>query len=366
MRLFILLVLVFVILVSGCVEQGPISTGSTNDGVVIKQFSFDSSIVNEGDRIGLNLEIQNVGGVKATVKSATLFGPDLSTWSVTGPTPNIAVDLSPSVPEANFEGEARSTRWRVNAPDVNSETNYNFGARIVYSYSTVYTGTLRLVQESYLETLPEGERSSLLESSGVFSSSVTGGPLTVKPMEGRNFIVSGSGGTSTLVFELSNTGSGYPANGATIDKDTMYNVEISSWNGLTNCNSYGSRTLRLSKGKNRLFTCNFTIPSSIVNKQDIVFSITFNYHYYVDGIASITVNPLYGAASTGGGSTTTTSSGGTSTAYTTTTVNYCADVVGTCKTETDCRSIANYRCYCKDCLDCVSPINCCCVNWIQA
>jgi len=273
------------------VEQGTIVSSPAKDGVIIKRFSFDSSTINEEDTVGLNLEIQNVGEVKATVEDITLFGPDLSEWSVSGPTPSIKVDLLPSVPEVDFEGEARSTRWKLKAPDITAETNYNFGTRIVYSYSTVYTGTLRVVDEKYLETLPEGERSSLLESSGVFSSSITGGPLTVKPMKGRNFIVSGEGGTSQLVFELSNVGSGYPASASTINQNTMYNVEISSSSGLTNCKSYGSTTARLSKGKSRLFSCNFDIPTNVVNKQDIIFSITFNYHYYVDGMASITVEP---------------------------------------------------------------------------
>ncbi len=291
-RLLILLFLISVIVVSGCVDQETLVIGPATDGVVIKDFSFDSPTVYEGDSVGLNLEVQNVGEVEGTVEDITLFGPDLTDWSVTGPTPSITVALSPSEPEVDFEGEARSTRWRVTAPDVTAETPYTFGTRVIYDYETFYTGTLRVVTYSYLETLQEEERRGLLESGGVVSSTVTGGPLSVKPMKGRNFIVSsGGGGTSSLVFELTNLGSGYPSSNRNINEDTMYKVEISSSSGLTGCDSYGETTVRLSKGEKRLFSCNFGIPD-VVNKEDIIFTIEFDYYYYVDGMTSINVAQL--------------------------------------------------------------------------
>jgi len=288
-RLLILLFLIFVILVSGCMDQETLVVGPAADGVVIKRFSFDSSTVYEGDTIGLNLEVQNVGEVDATLEEIRVYGG----WGE-----DIKLDLNEkleaSEPEVDFEGEARSTRWKLNVSDVTAETTYSFGTRVVYKYSTIYTGTLRVVTDTYLETLEEGERKSLLESGGVASSSVTGGPLSVKPMKGRNFIVSGMGWTTPVVFKLTNVGSGYPSSSSTINENTMYNVDILSCNGFTKCDSYGSTRLRLSQGKSRLFNCSFSITSPIVNKEDIIFSITFDYYYYVDGTTPITVAPLPG------------------------------------------------------------------------
>jgi len=290
-KLMILLSLILIVFISGCGEQ-VIQTGKVNDGVVIKRFSFDSSRIYERDSIGLNLELQNIGEVEATLESIRIYGG----WNV-DQTDLTNKKLSPSIPEVNFEGESRSVRRILNAPDVTAETTYSFSTRVVYKYETKYTGTLRVATNTYLETLPEDERNSLFESSGVVSSSLTGGPLSVIPMKGRNFIVSGDEETNpSIVFELSNVGSGYPSNSSTINQDTMYYVKIKSVYGLKNmdCDSYGSKSVRLSQGKNRLFNCSFEMTTPIVNKEDIIFTITFDYYYYVDGTTSITVSPLPG------------------------------------------------------------------------
>jgi len=291
-RLIILLSLILIVVISGCGGQQTIQTSKVSDGIVIKDFSFDSSTVYEGDSVGLNLELQNVGGVEGTLESIIVYGGlnfyesvDLS---------KINKKLSPSAPEVNFEGDSRSIRLKLNAPTVTAETTYSYSTRVVYKYKTQYTGTLRVVTDTYLETLPESERQNLLESNGIASSSVTGGPLSVTPMKGRNFIVSESEGPSSVVFQLNNVGSGYPSNSDTINENSKYNVEILTYSGFTGCDSYGSKIVKLSGGKGRLFNCTFPLSSNIINKEDIIFTITFDYYYYLDGITSITVAPLPG------------------------------------------------------------------------
>jgi len=291
-RLMILLSLILIVIFSGCGEQDISIVDDIKDGVKITDFWFDSSNAYPGDRVGLNLELQNIGEVKATDISATLFGPD---W-ITSPSTKIIPPLSPSEPEVQIEGESRIGRWVLTAPDVETETNYDIGTRVIYKYSTVYTGTLRIIKDVYLETLTEQERGGLLEKNGVISSTVTGGPLSVSPVKGRNFVISsGDSGTRPIVFKLTNSGSGYPTSTKNINDD-KYKVTISSNTGFTGCDSYGTRVVKLSKGESRLFNCNYDIPGYglIVNKQDVVFSVTFDYYYYVDDIASIIVNPLLG------------------------------------------------------------------------
>ncbi len=304
----ILLSLILIVIFSGCGEQGISIVGDIKDGLVIKKFWFDSSNAYPGDRVGLNLELQNIGEAEATSISATLFGLESIWWRPPlplplPPPPKTISRLSPSEPEVQIEGESRIVKWVLTAPDVETETNYDIGTRVIYKYSTVYTGTLRIIKDVYLETLTEQERSGLLEKNGVISSTVTGGPLSVSPVKGRNFVISSTvTGTIPIVFELTNSGSGYPSSSTDIDKD-KYKVKISSQTGFDSCDSYGlmengNRIVKLSKGESRFFNCIYDIPDyddkDFVNKQDVVFSVTFDYYYYIDDIASIIVNPLLG------------------------------------------------------------------------
>jgi hypothetical protein len=291
-KLSLLLFLDIIILISGCIEQEiPITTTTPKDGVIIKKFWFDNSNIYEGDRAILNIELQNIGEIKATDITAKLFGGWLSDSS----NKNIPL-LSAAEPEVQIEGESRILKWVLTSPNVETEINYDIGTRVTYDYSTIYTGMLRLVKDVYLETLTEEERTTLLEKNGVVSSKVTGGPLSVNPVKGRNFIIS-SGDTDSrpIVFKLTNIGSGYPSD---------YEVKIDDETGFNSCRTQesGGQILKLSKGEERLFICDFDIdiynnPNNpnykpIINKEDIIFSVTFVYSYYVDDIASVTVNPL--------------------------------------------------------------------------
>jgi len=295
----------------------------------------------------LNLEVQNIGEVEATDINAILFGPE---WVTTPSTKNIG-RLSPSEPEMDIEGELRSTKWRLTTPmDIKTETMYSVGTRVAYKYSTVYTGTLRVVKDTYLETLPEEEKKSLLESGGVVSASATGGPLSVNPVKGRSFIVEG-GGTRPIKFKLTNVGNGYTYTGDIATGN--YQVIISSEN-LVDCgkdvqieSTNGKKTIKLSKGESRMFICWFVIPSDVINKQDVLFSITFDYNYYVDDIASITVEPLGEEIPI---ITTTTTS-------TTTTIISCSGSGGDCKWPDLCVDDGGS---CIGQLDC-SLGECCCV-----
>jgi hypothetical protein len=297
MRKLMMLSLILIVLFAGCVEQEISITGDIKDGVVIKEFSFDSSTVYGGDRVGLNLEIQNIGEVYANITDISLFGPEWATDEI-NPSPNIiGVELRPSEPELDFEGDLRYTRWILKTPeDIRTGTEYSVGTRVVYDYETKYMGTIRIVTEDYLETLPEEERVALLESSGVISASTTGGPLSVSPVKGRNFVVSEGyrDDSRPIRFKVTNVGSGYTYT----DDIGDYQVYISSeGKDLSRCgvveDSQITNPIKLSKGKDRIFSCNFKIPKikEVPNRVDKPFSITFDYNYYVDGMTSINVEP---------------------------------------------------------------------------
>lgn len=310
-KLLILLLLISVIVVSGCVEQDTLVVSGVKDGVVIKDFSFDTSKIYVGDSIGLNLYIQNIGDVPAFLKNVTIFGvvttggsdPGDYDWGE-GTLRGFDLDgselgnedertLAPSNPEIEFEGGSKHFRWRPRAPtNLQASTNYDFGARVEYEYETKYTGIIRIVNEDYLETLPIEERKTLIDAGGVISSSTSGGPLSLAVATGRHFITNG-GGKKEIKFKLKNEGSGYPYYGDTLDSSSMYRVHIDSYQGLDNieCTSLdGEDVIKLSKGKERFFNCTFT-TSSAIYKVDKTIAIKFGYKYYVDGSTSITVNP---------------------------------------------------------------------------
>jgi len=293
----ILLSLILIVLFAGCADQEISVVDGIKEGVVIRDLTFDSSTVYAGDTVGLNLEVQNVGERGATIISAELFGPE---WATGDPILDITGGLSPSEPEIEFEGESRSTRWRLPTPsDVKTETTYSIGVRVSYKYESVYEGLLRVVEEAYLETLPKEEREELLENSGVVAASVTGGPLSVSPVKGRNFIVETGSPTRSIKFKVTNVGSGYTYTGDDIDTG-KYQVSISSEPEyiIYGCGedvkigtTDSKPTIKLSKGESRIFTCWFAIPSGVVYKKDVGFKIIFDYNYYVDGMASITLEP---------------------------------------------------------------------------
>jgi hypothetical protein len=285
----LLLILVLVFLLSGCVEQPVNVEKKVNDGIMIKDFSFDSSTVYENDNIGLNFEVQNVGEYAGTLQRIIIFGgwPDIDYDD----SPNKV--LVPSDSNTGFEGEGYSFRNKYPAPEVDSKIGYTVGTRIIYSYQTTYSGTLRIMTDRYLETLPENERNGLINSGGIVSSSVTGGPLVVRPMQSKSFIIydNSESVSSTIVFEVDNVGSGFPNDGITVNEESMYIVSIDDQYGIDDCNLDESTDIKLSKGKKRLFSCSFD-KSGITSKEDILFSITLGYNYYVDRSTSITVLPM--------------------------------------------------------------------------
>jgi len=306
-RALLLVFLVSVVSVSGCVEQTP--GVITTEGIKINDFSFDRPTVYTKESVGLNLEIQNVGEIEGILKEVAVYGVD----AISGPTPEpyawaegsypsfTITDFSiigdekmfPSKPSLNLEGEMRSIRWKPRAPiDIKAPTDYDFRVRVKYDYETIYTGTIRVVKEGYLETLSETERKNLIEAGGVTSSSVTGGPLSVDVEGGGHFVVYDIDSQSRLIrFEITNVGSGFPYLGNESNSDSMYKVEIISVSPEGNFDCPVREPIKLSKGESTVFNCDFTPPTDFTNKIDMLFSMTFDYNYYVDGVASVTVKP---------------------------------------------------------------------------
>lgn len=303
-----LMLLIGAVILSGCTTTGG-GTTATGNGIVIEDFSFDYTPIYSGDQIGLNIELQNIGGEIGTLKKVTVFGQDFTTaadplkWSIsdTGElTQTLNYELFPPDPSTGFEGDIWTYQWLITAPTgVKAATDYEFQTRAEYSYTTEYSGTIRIVRADYLRTLSATDRENLIKEGGVVSSSVTGGPLTVTAASGRHFIVQSDDDATQpdIKFKVTNIGSGYPFDTVLTDAQKLYVVKITGSDGLVSCTASGSASgsFTLARGKTGTFTCKIDVPvaSGITNKLDKNFRITLSYDYYVDSAASITVQPTF-------------------------------------------------------------------------
>ena len=298
-RLIILSSIILFVVISGCGDQ-QLTIESVNDGIVIKEFSFDKSEAYSGDYVSLNLELQNIGEVEGTLRDISVFGGWLSSpisYTIT------EADLEPAYTSENVGGESRYYRERIRVDSlVSSDTDYRFGVRVKYDYQTEFIGTIRFVDPDYLDTLNKEQRDDLIVSNGIISSSVSNGPLDMNAMSGRSFIVVGSDPVY-IKFNIKNVGSGY-----TYVLENDYSVSILSTTPV-GLNCYNNEVdlsdiIRLSRGEKSTFICVFPVPTSFENYVDRSFKIVFDYYYYTDESTSITVNPSETVTTTSGGTTT--------------------------------------------------------------
>lgn len=300
-----LCLLAIVAVLSGCPTIGPAVPAAATNGIIIKDFGFDYSPIYAGESTGLTLTLQNVGGEEGILKEITVFGVDAPaatpgplTWGWgTGDDFDLTLnqELLPPDPTTGFEGEEYFQEWIPEAPtDIKSPTTYDFQTRVKYTYTTTFTGKIRVVDNDYLRTLPADEREALIKVGGVQDASVTGGPLSLTAASGRHFIVrSGDSAQSrSIKFKITNVGSGFPYKEPWSDTN-LHKVTVTSDVGDIDCSA--PQDIKLSRGKTGVISCTFTAPAhgAFTNKVDKMFSVTLGYGYYIDSSSSITVNPVF-------------------------------------------------------------------------
>jgi len=173
--------LAIAVILSGCIGQNGSKVSGSN-GIIIKDFGFDYSPIYAEEQVGLSMEVQNVGGEEGTVLGITIFGADTvesadcDTETLSGLQwcteddidPTFTRPLLPPDPSTGMEGEEDFFDWLLESPsEVKAATPYDFEVRLDYTYSTVYTGTLQLVEQDYLQTLTPENREALIKAGGV-------------------------------------------------------------------------------------------------------------------------------------------------------------------------------------------------------
>jgi hypothetical protein len=292
-RILALLMLIGVVLASGCVGQTTTTPVAGTNGLVISDFSPDSNKVMAGDTINLNLEVQNVGGAPADTVTANIYGVPIGTgdfdWNLQSgqETFTLANQLLP--PEEGIPGEIATYVWTLRAPrGVKSDTTNTFDLRISYNYKTDVTGVLTFVSQTYWNSLTKEEKAALASKAGVSQLTQTGGPLSITLYAGqrtRPFVIDPSVTMYKLRITINNVGGGEPSGPITL------NQALSSTGVRIACPpELSALGVTLSRGKTASFSCDINLDNTgIANKQDFTISLSFNYGWRVDSSSDITV-----------------------------------------------------------------------------
>ena len=284
-----LLMLIGIVLASGCVGQTPTKPPAGTNGLIISDFSPDTSTLMADDSINLNLEVENVGGAEASTINVNLYGVTFGTgdfdWQLTSGDQifKLADQLLP--PEEGIPGEMTTYVWTLKAPKgIKSDTTYSFDTRVEYDYSTDVTGILTFVSKKYWDSLSKSEKDALVSKAGISQLTQTGGPLSVTLYAGqrtRPFVVDPVENEYTMRVTINNVGSGEP-------KDT---IQLSSAEASSGIDIICPNTpIKLSRGKTASFSCTVTLTNTnIMNKQDFTISLSFNYGWRVDSSTEVTV-----------------------------------------------------------------------------
>jgi hypothetical protein len=287
-----LLMLIGVVLASGCVGQTTTTTTGTN-GLIISDFSPDASNLMAGDSVNLNLEVQNVGGAKASNIKFDLYGVTFGTgnydWALTGESSyTLPSPLMP--PEEGISGEMSTYVWTIKSPSgIKSDTTYPFDVRVEYNYSTDVTGTLTFVSKDYWNSLSKTEKEALASKAGISQLTQTGGPISITLYAGqrtRPFVVDTEQAQYIMRVTVNNIGSGEP-------RDVIKLLPEEGSTGIMISCPDAAKTdgVKLSRGKTASFSCTLTLsnPEKIVNKQDFTIALGFSYGWRVDSSTEITV-----------------------------------------------------------------------------
>ncbi|MCX6821817.1 MAG: hypothetical protein NTW30_03495 [Candidatus Aenigmarchaeota archaeon] len=242
-KILILLILIGVVLISGCVGQTQTSQTGTN-GLIISDFSPDPTIVMAGDPANLNFELQNVGDAVAKNMKVELYGVTFGNgsfdWGITEGSQSFSFDdqgitqLLP--PTQDISGETTPPYvWGLTSPKgIKSDTTYSFDVRTEYDYSTDVTGILTFVSKGYWESLSKSEKDALTSKAGISQLKQTGGPISVT-------IYAGQRTTPFVIYSGQN----------------KYTMRVN--------------------------------PNSVSNKQDFTISLSFQYRWRLDSSTDITV-----------------------------------------------------------------------------
>lgn len=150
-RLLMISLLSLVVIAAGCTDTNGEETGD-GVGVEIQNFEGDPSVTFENSPTSILLNVENVGGQTAEDIAAEIFNVPLSEsesssqWQLqSGSNPEL---IASTLREEQDElpAESREQIWQVDAPEVRTDTDYDFQVRMFYTYSTIGETTVELIE----------------------------------------------------------------------------------------------------------------------------------------------------------------------------------------------------------------------------
>lgn len=311
----ILFATIAVLLVAGCTNQNgtlqwPLqqitTTTAGGNGLVITDFSPDSSSVlsNSTDRISFTID--NVGGAAVPDANSLIYltGSDINLGDTSGIYWHSSTDTSqfkhfgktmnPESSDAQTVDEKIIT-WSLAAPSVSKsqpERIDDFIGRVYYDYQTTVAGTIWAYTQAESDT---ARASSKALNKATFSS--TAGPVSLVAKTSPDPIVSDT--TFTLTVKVSNVGGGsLYKSGSVVYTPGSENIALTpdEVNIVTiNVNAPGMTVgdgcngdVTLPKGSNTV-SCDITMSSSPTTFQGYPITITATYGYFTERTATVTV-----------------------------------------------------------------------------
>lgn len=218
MKKAIIVLLLAVVLVSGCIDQRPVNTSDSN-GLSINSFAASPVRAFSGELVLFDLEVENVGGTTARNVQADLFDVEgqwrdqmanpvdstLTTWG--------SVTLKPPMSERNIPGDLRIAQWQLMTPDIPQgvQVNEPVEARVTFDYNTSgHFGVKMISQQAYRQM--QLNKQDVTNPFTIVSSS---GPLKLSvPERFTNAIIldDTNEGSEVIPFriQIDNVGDGFP------------------------------------------------------------------------------------------------------------------------------------------------------------
>ncbi len=338
-----LIAVAVLVIASGCIDIGDILPSSSGDvtgkavgseypGLLIERFKPDQETIYNGESTEFNLVIANTGGAYAKDIKAELFR--LGDLTVVSTNPIDLGTLAPPDESTGTPGQKREYAWQVTAPsDIKGTVSYNPGVRISYSYSS----------EGWSDLLATTKEQAKVEASmPILRSGVTKAPVTIAVITPNKLLYEGDEGSSVSIrVDVVNGASGIVYAGAGLGAEDMNKINSLSisvpskyleldetvgqvngeyWCCSEECESLDpdrkielswkkaeengmitltktaadssdiSESLRLQRGKQKSFVCQFKVKPEVIGLEQIIPVQAFgDYTYMIEAARGIIV-----------------------------------------------------------------------------
>ncbi len=307
----ILWVIPVMILAAGCINQPGSVTIDKDNGITITNFSADPYEVSYDDLIFITMDIENVGGTKATEVEARLYGVEEIFRHTNG-------NIIHSVPEKNFgdmnapneldnvPGESKTWTYTLLPPQIPEgvTTTFTVTGRTTFKYHT--TGTITI--PAYSKTLYNAKLKQDEEVETVTNVDNTYAPIQISLKKGTSPVLvdDTKNGTQEAIYiiQFQNVGNGYPVTEDVIGR--MYGKITVSGLGVNFADCLGATSgnevsinetnidlVKLRSDGNVPVGCSISIDRekwSSTASGSILFNVDMNYKYYVDEDVNIKVH----------------------------------------------------------------------------